>query len=621
MADEKEPKGLPRPTEKSIEAFAKTMKGRWDAFQTATKHRKDLRFRNAEVNFGPSGIPEAYKTFTTEVRTPDLQYNAQQAQALVLSNAPQPVIRVSKAGLEAKATLAERFLRGALTRANEAKAVDSGVTGGQVCSGLGVYCSYPRPGAWPEYPTQADAETAEDYDNRTEEWKKAQSFMEVFVLRSVPVDTLSFREDDRGISRLIETKKVDGQELLERFGDALREAASSGLSLDSYEEGRDVEVIEYWDRQWRVLYVKNPKGKEGHLLDVWEHKFGRVPYFVAPAYTTGELEPLEKYIPLLWPMYAEAEENNRLHTMRTCVAHFTAFPQYYIYIKETQSYMIDETTGQPKVFTMKPGEMPQIPPGCEIRTVNLVSGFDLQAALRDSDMRMKEFALPPIATGNAPSGESAGWNTAMLRRFLISLLDPLVQGRAKALAEMFRFWLECIKYHVGEKVYVHEEAANEAGRKGARGEPIALGPDDIADWDVDVFISPDPQLDAVPLEQHGMVLMQNGALSMDSFMQDYRRRAAPEEEIAAIDADNAFRVLWPAELEKMRVWLTTTTMTERILGGEGGEAVANEIGRTGAGLGKGSGGQPRMPGVGMPVAPPIGQSPTFTPPGAEGVPV
>ena len=618
MADEKESKGLPRPTEKSIEAFAKTMEARWGEFWKETRHRKDLRFRKAKVDFGPSGIPEAYKTFTTEVRTPDLQYNAQQAQALVLSNAPQPVIRVSKAGLEAKATLAERFCRAALSRVNESKTVCAGVTGAQVCSGFGMYCSYPRPGAWPEYPTQADAETPEDYDKRTEEWKKAQSFMEVFVLRSVPVDTVAFKEDDRGISRLVEIKKVDGQELLERFSNALHEAASSGLAIDAYEEGRDVEVIEYWDRQWRALYTKNPKGKEGHLLDVWEHKFGLVPYFLAEAYTTGELEPLEKYIPLLAPMYAEAEENNRLHTMRTCVAHFTAFPQYYIYIKETQNYMIDETTGQPKVFTMKPGEIPQIPPGCEIRSVNLISGFDLQAALKDSDMRMKEFALPPIATGNAPSGDSAGYETAMLRRFLISLLNPLVQGRAKALAPMYRFWMYSIKYIVSEKVYVHEEAADEAGQKGQRGEPIGLGPDDIADWDVGVYISPDPQLDAVALEQHGWATTQGGGCSMERYLTDYVRLAAPEEELEKIDADRIYKVLEPAEIEKTRIWITSYGMTERILAGEDADAVVNDMQRTVSGMGKGSGGQPRVPGVRMPVAPPIGESPTFTPPYAEG---
>jgi len=622
MADKKKPEGLSRPTEKQVEAFAKTMEGRWGKFWTETKHRRDLRFRRAKVDFGPSGIPEAFKATTTEIRTPDLQYNAQQAQALLLSNSPQPMIRVSKEGLEEKASLAERWLRAALARANEQKAVCAGVAGGQVCSGLGIYCSYPRPAAWPDYPDQEEGETAKEYDKRSEEWKHAQPFLSTFEIRSVSADTFAVLEDDLGNAASVEVKKVNEPELMKTFGifrtsDGKYEAASSGLPPDSTEEGREADVIEYWNRQWRVLYAKNPNGKDGRMLDVWAHPFKRIPYFIAPGYTTGELEPLDKYIPLLGPMYAEAEENNRLHTLRTSVAHFTAWPFYYLKIKETQQYVLDETTNQPKAFHLKQGEIPQVPPGAEIAAVPLVSGFDLQAALRDSDMRMKEFALPPIATGNAPSGESAGYNTAMLRRFLISLLDPLVKGRATALAEMFRFWMWSIKYVVGEKVYVHEEAADEAGQKGRKGDPIGLGPDDIADWEVDVYISPDPQLDAVQLEQHGMVMMNNEACSKESFLKEYRRLAAPEEEIAAIDADNAFKVLWPAELEKLRVWITTTGMTERILAGEGAESVVNEITRTGQGLGKGSGGQPRTPGVGMPVAMPIGESSTYTPPGAE----
>jgi len=480
--------GLPRPTEQMVTEFAALMKDRWGEFHELTAKRRRLRMCKEPVFTAPNGIPAAFKGATTEVRTPDLQYNAQQAQALVLSNTPQPYIRVSKAGLEAMSTLGERWLRGALARGNEGTDACAGVTGSQICYGFGVYCSYPRPDAWPDYPSQADGESEEDYDGRTEEWKKdkALAFNERFVFRSVPVETIAFTPDRSGV---IEVKKVNEWELMKKFGlyrtgQGVYEASQSGTAEGSYTPGAETEVIEYWNSQWRVLYAKNPSGKEGKLLDVWEHGFGRVPYFIAPAYTLGDLDPVEKYIPLLWPMYREAEENNRLHTMRTAVAHFTAWPYYYIRMIATGELVIDEKTNQPKVFEFSRDGVMQVPPGGEIVPVNLVSGFDLQAALRDSDERMREFALPPIATGNAPSGESAGWNTAMLRRFLISLLDPLVQGRAKALAEMFRFWLWCVKNVCVEKVYVYEEAAQEAGQKGRRGEPIGLSAKDIADWEI-----------------------------------------------------------------------------------------------------------------------------------------
>ena len=609
-----------------VTEFAALMKERWQPFHDEVKRRRDLRFRKAKVDFGPSGIPKAYQTVTTEMRTPDLQYNAQQAQALVLSNRPQPTIRVSKSGLESKASEGERWLMAALARGNEASHACAGVADSQNCYGFGLYCTYPRRNAWLDYPSQAEGESDKDYDQRTEEWKKdkAAAFASRFEFRSVPIDTVAFVEDSMGIEAVIEVKKVNEWELMKKFGlyrtgQDTYEAAESGVSEETYVPGRQAEVIEYWNRQWRVLYVKNPTGNKGKMLDVWEHGFGRVPYFLATAYLTGEIDPLERYIPLLWPMYAEAEENNRLHTMRTCVAHFTAFPQYYIRLNETQQYVLDETTHEPKVFTMTPGEMPQLPPGGEIVPVNLVSGFDLQAALKDSDERMRQFALPPIATGNAPSGESAGWNTAMLRHFLISLLNPPVQGRATAIAEVFRFWLWCVKNVCVETVYVYEEAAREAGQKGRRGEPIGLSAKDIADWEVGVVIDPDPQLDAIALEAHGWSLVQGGGCSMERHFTDYARLAAPEEEIEKIDADNAFKVLWPAELEKMRNLITTTNLTERAMTNSAPAAsLVSEIMRE-TGLGKGSGGQPRVPGVRMPAAPPIGESPTYAPP--EGAPI
>jgi len=604
-----------------VEDFAATMKEQWQSFHDLTKKRRLRRMRKEKVDFGKAGIPKAYRDVTTEVRTPDLQYNAQQAQALLLSNSPQVAIRPSKSGLEEASSIAERYCMAALARGDEKTGASAAVSGGQVCSGFGMYCSYPRPDAWPDYPTQADGETLEGYDKRTEEWKKgkAESFLDRFVYRSVPVETVAFLTD---MSALVEIKKVNEWELLKKFGlyrtgQDKYEAAGEGIAPDSYVPGRECEVIEYWNKQWRALYVKSPRGEGGHMLDVWEHRFGRIPYFLAPAYMMGDTDIDERFIPLLWPMYAEAEENNRLQTMRTCVAHFTAFPKYYIRLKDSESYVLDETTGDPKTFSFAEDALQQCPPGGEIVPVNLVSGFDLQAALRDSNDRMKSFALPPIATGNAPSGDSAGWNTAMLRRFLISLVDPLVQGRARALAEMFRFWLWCVKNVCVETVYVYEEASREAGLKGRKGEPVGLSAKDIADFDVAVYISPDPQLDAVALESHGWDVTQDGGCSMGRYLKDYVRLAAPEEELQAIDEDNAFKVLWPAELEKMRVWLTTTGMTERVLAGEGGEAVSKEIARTGAGLGKGSPGQPRQPGLRMPTNMGVGESPTFTPPYAE----
>jgi len=612
-----------QPTATQVEAFAKKMQERCQKRNSQIEYRRALRWRDLPVTFGDeakgkAGIPSLYRRTTVEIRSPILQYNGQEAMALLNSNAPTTAIRIGNSDNQTVATRAERWCNGGRARLEEATGARYKTIDTQIFYYAGIRKCHPRRKYWDDYPSKDDDEADEDFNKRTEAYKKGQSLLGCFEYSHIPIDTFfAAPEDSHGIPACCEIKKVNTKELMEEFGLTVADqeylTTAAGVSATGTDDSmRTTEVIEYWNRDFRVLVTKGKKAKE---IDVWEHGFGRVPYFVADAYETGETDEALRYIPLLWPLYPEVEENNRLHTMRTNVANLTGFPKWYIYNAATGQVVLDETTNEPKVYDFE-GPPNQLGPGQELRQIELHSGFDLQAALADSDNRLMTYALPPVASGKAPSSESAGWNTAMLRRFMISLLDPLIQGLANQEAEIDRFKLWCVKHIIGEKVYVNADVIE--GSKKVGEEAIAIGPDDIeklADYDLTVRIDPNLQLDRIPQEKHGWELVLAGGRSMRKWLEQDCGDEAPEEEMFRIDVDKMANRMWEEVFfPQMIAWAQARAAGEGVLAGGKAEDIVREDEAAQSGLGKGSPGLPRTPGVGMPPAMPIGQSPTYKPP-------
>ena len=527
------------PTAKQVEAFARKLQDRCQKRNAAFEYRRALRWREFPVTFGDeskgkAGIPSLYRRTTKEIHSPILQYQVQEAQALLNSNAPTTAIRIANSDNQAVATKAERWCNGGRARTEEATGGRRKVIDTQIAYYAGVRKCHPRKKYWDEYPTQDEGESDEDYNKRTETYKKKQSLLSCFEDTFIPPDTFfPAPRDSKGIPACCEIKKVNEADLMKEFGLEVKDGdyllTEAGVTVETDDPMRTCEVIEYWNRTYRVLVVKGKK--KGLDLDVWEHRLNRVPYFEAAAYETGETAEELRYIPLLWPLYPEVEESNRLHTMRLNILNLTAFPKWYIKIVASGTYVLEETTGEPKTYDFD-GPPNQLGPGQELAQVFLTSSFDFQAAVKDSDDRLKSYALPPVASGKAPSGESAGWNTAMLRRFMLSLLDPLVQGLANQEAEIDRLKLWCIKHIIGEKVYVNADVMD--GKRKVGEESIAIGPEDIdklGDFDLTVRIDPNLEMDRIPQTQAGWNRVKEGGQSMRQHLELDCGNEAPEEEI------------------------------------------------------------------------------------------
>ncbi len=617
---------LPRPQKNDIIKLVGRMEERHRDAHNDIRYRRAMRWMKHPVRFGTDekgnlkGIPPAYSGTTVEYRSPRLNYESQQAKALLLSNDPTLMIRAPSADDQPKVSGCERFLAAAYTRTEERTHAHEKLVDCQVTMYAGILKTFMLPTPYKGMPERDKDEELDTWNKRTETWKKENcDIFDVFEYTYVTPDTFYYLEDSKGLACGMEIKKVNELELMEEFGlyrqkDGTYLKTQQGVpaSGDMVDPVRDVEVIEFWNRQWRCIITRN--GAKTTDVDTWEHGFGRVPYFIFGAFETGETDPALQHIPLLWPLYPEVESYNRLLTLRGSVAYFTGFPFYWIFSPTDADLVIEDSTGKPMSFKIEPGLARQLNPGQEWRQLQLISGFDLQKALEDTDERIKEYALPPVASGKAPASESPAWGTQLLRRYLVSLLDPLVRGRAMGTAEYMRFWLECIKKRIGQTVYANEETLDAKGNVIGK-EPISIKPDDIISLDLSVSISPNLQNERISQEAHGAGLVAQGLRSRMTFMEQDSGVQAPEDELRKIDIDQAAAALWEAVyLPALVAWAQQVGGAEAVLEGDmNAEQASGMMQDTRAGVGKGSPGLEREPGLGMAPAIPQDASSTYSP--------
>lgn len=578
-----------------------------------------LRFREP----GQTVIPEEYQGTSVEVLTAEIENSGSAQTGILATSKAIAHVPPPTETQRARTTQMERWLNFGHAELEAKSPADAPVSDSQVHGGIGFYKCFPRrkEERWPDYPQPRNGEESDaEYLKRADDYKANQSLDAVFYYGFAPQITVYGRKDGRGIAELLEVKEVQTSDLLVDWPGFLSEIGLEEFSIPDLPVA--VKVYEYWNRQYRAFVVEGTMKKGGRklpkqTLNVWEHGFGLVPYFEAPAIETNEVDEEKRYRPLLAGLYAEAPLNNRLRTMATSVAFFTGWPFYYVKTIQTGELVMDPEEKTPRVFALVPGKMPQLGLGQEIVQIGLQAGEELRQAILDSDMRMLRYAAPDILQGQSPGADFPGVGLQKLHRLSVARLDPLAKGRAKALSEMYRFMLWSVKHVIGERVYV--SGYDVAEGQTAKWKPIALAPDDIVSMNVSVKVEPDVPIDRIGLEKHGLELLNNRAISKIEFQQDYRGKENPEEILAAIEADKVIDLANEEIRLLVMEQLRGADAAARIIQGQTPEQEFARIKAERTALGKGSPGQPREEGLRMSPAPLAGgESPTFE--GAAGAP-
>lgn len=243
--------------------------------------------------------------------------------------------------------------------------------------------------------------------------------------------------------------------------------------------GDTVECIRYYDARWYWYFVDGkPVGKPK------EHRMPGCPIFLFKGIPTSSPNRAEQIQGVTWGMIGLEKLFNDLVTRKADTAFTRGEPHPVVYATDVSIAAMPE---QP-TLRWKPGEVPYIPPGWDIK--DAFAGFKAEepdALLNLIQQIWQRNGLNPIAQGQSPGADPAGYTVNTLQNAAQNLYEVLADNEARAWETVCDFIRRMIRQTIRETVYLSVPMAD-----GAAGgtEWLGLGPDDIDETPCEVTIDP-----------------------------------------------------------------------------------------------------------------------------------
>lgn len=508
--------------------------------------RERYRFREVEPD-----IPVAYKDTAKAYKSPVLQDEGRQVAALVFAM-PVPKVPPPTPELQPQTTKMEQFLIAFHQELEDSYGSNWWKnTIAQVHQDISWIYWAPKRDAYSGGPTDPGAEASLDdilsFSDKNDAYKRGLGAADWWDYRHVPTRTVRYRGDIRNPLAVYEVKEVDERDLMLQHGltkdydGTLKKIDHEGTTPSGYPENeskeasaRKLKVIEYWDRNWCMIILENGNDRwrgsvssaQALVLDEWEHGWGRVPYFAAPAFENEVLDEDKKFETPLAALYVEVPNLNDLRTAQSNVAKLKGYPTWQDVSKENSDPVLDDE-GKPKTSTkFQPGVIYHTMPGHEIKPVPMETGTDLLQEILSQEQRIVQFSLSPVSKGISPGADTANSALSTLRRLQRSALDQMNKNQSNQARAMYKFALQIIKEHLFENpetVYVYSEAS---------GDMIPLSPEDIVTYNVQAKVAPDTGQDMLIEEKQAAEMFSMGLISELEY-HERRGKENPEEYVAA----------------------------------------------------------------------------------------
>ena len=541
---------------------------RFNPFHNEVRARKDVR-----LGRDTAGLPAKYRTTVpTEYATTTMKHHSMKldenlTRAVGLMNRTFPSLVVHPVSLNQedrkKASVMERHGIGGLRELERLNAVQDRVSDSLASHGVAVKKFHPRRTQfgqrYAEYIKQLQEKqvSKEEFDNRTEEFKKAVPLNAVFRYDHVPIETVMFEEDDEGLAVVIEDKEVSAVRLMRTY-DLPRSrledvAARAGWREGELPWGQTVRVLEYTTREVKAVLLLKGKAQAPDLIteSEWEHHWGHTGYFLGEAVRRDEFDPLYRWAPLSSGMYQATAEVSRFRTMLSNIAYYTGWPFWYIRDPGTGQFLLDDE-GKPKRYTLTPGPS-QIPVlSGDLMQVIPGTGQPLREIMALAQADLDEFALSPILSGAPPGATASGYMTNLVRFLAETAMDPATRARAEMLRQMFEFWFWSMQHVIMETVYVHGLQFRQRGEKRLpMAELLPLSPEDIVTSIFQVVIDPKLPTDQITMAQAGADLVERRMISTRQGREEWLGDPAPEETQFEIDVEEAVELTRPVMVQNL----------------------------------------------------------------------
>ena len=466
-----------------------------------------------------------------------------------------------------------------------------------------------RPDAWHDKPGVSDlfeghdaldaldADQLKEYNRRVANWKRGAPLP--FAVRVPDPNTIFADFGEFGLDAVIEVSRRPRRDVM-RMASAL---GGEPISTDDDRQTDDVEVLEYWDNDWQVVFA-NLKGS-WRLLHRFKHAYGFIPYIHAPGWTEPTTNPKERYLSVLTPLEGMV---SWLYTMLTAKGHRAWRTSYPTYQVDGFVGGEDDEDGSAKPFELEIGKAHPLEPGSDkgFFPIELPRyGGDLEETFGILAALMESSQIDAAAVG---AGGGSGFAKALSAQLARVPFDQIADHQATAFAVLFARMLELVEYRVRDTVPIR---FTEKDRQTV--DWVAIGPDDTPGWfDVEVSIRPHDPMNAIANEQHylnqwrGGFLPKRVALELANYenVEELMDERAWEDFVLQNPQFNA----WFSEFAMVASGrgprpMPQPTPQPTVLGPDGQPAFTPAEGGVLGGAPPG----PRQPGVGLPVQGPANQ--------------
>lgn len=298
----------------------------------------------------------------------------------------------------------------------------------------------------------------------------------------------------------------------------------SGSWVGASDASNSVITHRYYDKEWYVYIVG------GQIIECTRHGLPGVPVFPCMGITTGSSKLHEMIQSVTWGMTEMERALNLIMSMAVDNVYATGRPKPMVLMPANADprTLVNPATNKPLTVSLSDDEMPYLPPGATIVDANEHLRPGMANDVAQAILKLFQLnGLNPIASGESPGADAAGYTVNTLSQAAQSQYEILLDNAARTLGNVFDFVRQMVKQTIRERVYL-TVATSSQDEKGA--EWLALGPDDVDNTPAIVTIDPLSDANRIALRQSLMEGNQNGYTTRARVQRDGFGIDNPQEE-------------------------------------------------------------------------------------------
>ena len=365
--------------------------------------------------------------------------------------------------------------------------------------------------------------------------KDRKGLAAVLVMRNVPI--IEYRDELQKDGLKLRRVSVNQYASRVQVYEEGEQPSGTDPSADTDAWGRNLRVAQWWTRDEFYELCAEDSGK-WTLVKSGPHPYERPPFAIAAAQHTNHPDPALAYEPALVGMYRIKPFVDFDVTMGRIIAGNIAMPLYWI--KLADGAMVLDEAGRPIVLSRNSLAAQVLPEGATLEKVD----FDLNPAfLAFLEAGRDDLEEAKPGTGNAEITASTQPWTARLGQAQANI-EPIqyVTRQAEAIRDMAR-----------NMALVMSKTADDGGFGQAIGvldgtEVVSIEPEEIANLQIDVEISPVTRVEQITATEHGAMLQERGIITRRRLHEDYMQDEDPQAAIDEADAEEFFEAFFKPQV-------------------------------------------------------------------------